>query len=99
MLRVFLNRLNAEVQELLAEEQVSDRSTVEQIFNSRVIMEKRLRYQIDLFHNFINFKKAFDRIWHAGLCQVPRSFNLKEGLVQAIQALYENSSSCAGGVS
>ena len=48
----------------------------------------------DLFHNFIDFKKAFDRVWHAGLWQVFRSFNIDEGLVQAIQALYENSS-CA----
>ena len=32
-----------------------------------------------------------DRVWRAGLWQVPRSFNVEEGLVQAIQALYENS--------
>ena len=35
----------------------------------------------------------FDRVWHAGLWQVFRSFNTEEGLVQVIQALYENSSS------
>ena len=29
-------------------------------------------------------------VWHAGLWQVLRSFNIDEGLVQAIQALYEN---------
>ena len=32
---------------------------------------------------------VFDRVWHAGL----RSFNIEEGLAQAIQALFENSSS------
>ena len=32
-------------------------------------------------------------VWHAGLWQVLRRFNMEEGLVQAIQALYENSSS------
>ena len=48
--------------------------------------------QRDLFHNFIDFKKAFDRVWHAGLWQVLRSFNIDEGLVQAIQELYDNSS-------
>ena len=36
---------------------------------------------------------ACDRAWHAGLWQVLRSFNIDEGLVQAIQAVYENSSS------
>ena len=38
----------------------------------------------------VDFKKASDRVWHAGLWQVLRSFNIEEGVVQAIQALYEN---------
>ena len=60
-------------------------STVEQTLNSRVIIEKHLQHQRDLFHNFIDFKKAFDRVWHAGLWQVLRSFNIEEGLVQTIR--------------
>ena len=51
-----------------------------------------LQHQRHLFHNFIDFKKAFNRVWHAGLRQVLRSFNIDEGLIQTIQALYENSS-------
>ena len=45
------------------------------------------------FHNFIDFKKASDRVWHADLLQVLRGFNTDEGPVQAFQALYENFSS------
>ena len=89
-LRVILNRLKAKAEELLAEEQTGFRSgwsTEEQIFNGRVIIQKHLEHQRDLFHNFIDIKKAFDRVWHAGLWQVLRSFIMKEGLVQAIQAL------------
>ena len=41
----------------------------------------------------MDFEKAFDRVWHASQWQVLRSFNIDEGLVPAIQALYENSSS------
>ena len=73
MLRDILNQLKAEDEELLAEEQArfrSGRSTVEQTFNSRVIIEKHLQHQRDLFHNLIDFKKAFDRVWHAGLWQL-----------------------------
>ena len=55
--------------------------------------EKHLQHQHDLFCSFINFKKAFDKVWHAGMWQVLRSFNINEGLVQTVQALYENSSS------
>ena len=48
-------------------------------------------------HNSIDVNKAFDRVWHAGLCHVLGSFQIEEGLVQAIQvlALYENSCSAA----
>ena len=96
MLRVILNRLKAKTEELLAEEQAGfrpSRSTVKQIFNSLVITEKHLQHRCDLFHTFIDFKRAFDRVWYAGLWQVFRSFNIEEGLVQAIQALHEYSSS------
>ena len=85
-------------EELLAEEQAGfrpDWGTVEQIFNSRIVMEKHMQHQHDLFHNFIDVKKAFDRVWHTDLWQVLRIFNIEERLVQAIQLLHENSSSAA----
>ena len=47
MLRVILNRLEAKVEELLAEEQKGFRpgqSTVEQIFSNRVITEQHLQH-------------------------------------------------------
>ena len=72
MLRVMLNRLKAKAEELLAEEQAGfrpGRRTVEQIVNSRVIIEQHKQHQCDLFHNFVDFKKAFDRVWPAGLLQ------------------------------
>ena len=94
MLGVILTRLRAKAEELLAEDQAGFRPgrSTEQIFNSQVITEKHLQHQPNQFNNFIDFKKACDRVWHVGLWQVLRSFNMHEGLVQAIQALYENSS-------
>ena len=65
MLRVILSRLEAKAEELLAEEQAGfrrGRSTAEQIFSSRVIMERHLQHRPDLFHNFIDLKKASDRV-------------------------------------
>ena len=70
MLRVILNRLKTKAEEVLSEEQAgfrAGRSTMEQIFNCRVLAEKHMQHQRDLFHNFIDFKKAFDRVWHVGL--------------------------------
>ena len=96
MLRVILKQLKAKAEELLAEDQAGfrpGRSTVEQIFSSRVITEKHLQHKRDLFNNFIDFKKPCDRVWPVGLWQVLRSFNMHEELVQATKAQYENSSS------
>ena len=96
MLRVILNRLKKEAEEHLAEEQAGfrpGRSTVEQIFNCHIMMEKHLQHQKELFHNFIDFKKASDRVWHEGLWHVMRSFGIEEGLIQIIQALYNTASS------
>lgn len=96
MLRIILNRLKSYAEELLSEEQAGfrpGRSTVEQIFNCRIMIEKHLQHQKILYHNFIDFRKAFDRVWHDGLWQVMRGFNIEEGLVQIIEALYKNSSS------
>ena len=95
MLQVILNRLKTKADELLAEEQAgfrTGRTTVEQILNSQVITKKHLQHRHDLFHNFLDFKKALDIVWCAGLWQVLRTFNIDEGLVQVIQAKYEKSS-------
>ena len=58
-----LKRLQPQAEEIIAEEQADFRvgkSTTEQIFNLRILGEKYLH----LYHVFIDFKKAFDRIWH-----------------------------------
>ena len=96
LLRVLLNRLQPKAEELLSEEQAGFRpcrSTVEQILNCRILMEKHLQHQKDLYHNFIDFKKAFDRVWHDGLWHVMRVFNIETGLVDVIKALYDQATS------
>ena len=57
------------------------------------MIEKYIEHQKELYHNFIDFKKAFDRVWHKGLWHVLRSFNVEEGLVQMMQSLYNSASS------
>ena len=70
ILKVILRRLQPIAEELLSEEQAgfrAGRSTNEQIFNLRIIQEKYTDHQKPLYHIFIDFKKAFDRISHAAL--------------------------------
>ena len=61
MLKVILNRLKPQVEEIIAEEQAgfrAGRSTTEQIFNLRILFEKYLQHQQNQYHVFIDFKKA-----------------------------------------
>lgn len=90
MLRIIINQLKSKAEEILSEEQAGfgrAQSTVKQMFNGRVLVEKYLQHQKDFFHNFINFKDTFDH----GSCvaqvslQVMRNFNIDEELVQVVR--------------
>ena len=70
ILKIMLYRLKPQAEKIIAEEQggfSAGRSTTEQIFNLRTLCEKYLQRQQDLYHVFIDFKKAFERVWHAAL--------------------------------
>ena len=56
-------------------------------------MEKHIEIQKDLFHNFIDLKKAFDRVWHQGPWQVMDTFGISDGITQLIKSLYKSSTS------
>ena len=84
MLKVILNRLKPQAEEIIAEEQAgfrAGRSTTEQIFNLRILCEKYLQHQQSLYHVFIDLKKkAFDRVWHAALWTTMK-YNISANLV------------------
>ena len=93
MLRVILKRLKPQAEEIIAEEQAvfrAGRSATEQIFNLRILCEKYLQHQQNLYHVFIDFKKAFDRVGHATLWATMRKYNINANLVCAIEHLYDN---------
>ena len=96
MLRVILNRLVNQAEQILEEEQAgfrSQRSTTKQIFNLRLLVEKHLEHQKELYHNFIDFKKAFDRVWHEGLWRVLKEYNIDNRLIEVIKSLYGEATS------
>eukprot|EP00794_Sanderia_malayensis_P009858 gene9858-biopygen8121 len=80
---------------ILAEEQAGfrrGRSTVEQIANVRILGEKYRNHQMELHHNFLDFKKAFDRVWREALWLVMKKHKIGAGLVTVIESLYNNNS-------
>ena len=58
-----------------------------------MLTEKFRADQKPLFHNFIDFKKAFDRVLQEGMYAIMRMFNISRGIENAIEALYESSRS------
>ena len=62
-------------------------------FNLRILCEKYLQHQQNLYHVFIDFKKAFDRVWHAALWATMRKYNISANLVRTIEQLYDKATS------
>ena len=96
MLKIILNRLQPQTKEIIAEEQAgfrAGRSTTEQIFNFRILWEKYLQHQQNLYHVFIDFKKAFDRVWHEALWATMRKHNINASIIRAIENLYDKAQS------
>ena len=96
MLKTILNRLKPQVEKIIAEEQAgfrAGRSTTEQIFNLRILCKKYLQHQQDLYHVFMDFKKAFDRVLLAALSAATKKYNISTNLIQVIKNLYDKATS------
>ena len=89
MLKIILNRLTPQAEKIIAEEQAgfrAGRSTTE-IFNLRILCVKYFQHQQDLYHVFIDFKKAVDRVWHAALWATIKKYNISTNHIQVIKNL------------
>ena len=96
MMKILLNRLKPQAEQIIAEEQAGfrpGRSTTEQIFNLRILCERYLQHQQDLFHVFVDFKKAFDRVWHAALWSTMKLYNINVNFIKVIESLYSKATS------
>ena len=94
MLKVILNRLKPQAEEIIAEEQAgfrARRSTRSSTLD--FLCEKYLQHQQSLYHVFIDLKKAFDRVWHAALWATMRKYNIRANLVRTIEQLYDKATS------
>ena len=92
MLKIILNRLQLQAEEIIAKEQAdfrAGRSTTEQIFDLRILCEKYLQHQQNLYHVFIDSKKAFDRVWHEALWAPMEKYNINASIIRAIENLYD----------
>ena len=96
MLKIILNRLKPQAEKIIAEEQAgfrTGRSTTQQIFNLGILCKKCLQHQQDLYHVFINFRKALNRVWYAALWATTKKYNISTKLIHVIKNLHEKTTS------
>ena len=94
MLNILQDRLKSALEGQISEEQGGfrkDRSTVQQILTLRLIAEEITEKGKDLYHCFIDFKKAFDSVWHDGLWASLGNLAVPEKLIRVTRSLYEQS--------
>ena len=92
LLRTILNRLTPQAEDILADEQTGfrqHRSTTEHVLNCRILLEKHVDQQRQVYHNVIDFKKVFDIVWHEGVWHVMSEFGICNYLIKSIKSLYD----------
>ena len=88
--------MKPQAEKIIAEEQAgfrAGRSTTEQIFNLQILCEKFFQYQQNLYHVFIDFKKASDRVWHAAFWATMKKYNISTNLIRVTKNLYDMATS------
>ena len=71
------------------------RSTVEQVFALKMLIQHRIeKNDGKVFAMLIDYKKAFDRVWHGGLFSVLQMNGVPRKLINIIRDLYSKAKSC-----
>ena len=81
-------KIKPQREKITAEKQASfieGRCTTEQIFNLRIFCEEYHQHQEDLYHVFVDFKKAFERVWHAAFWATMKKYNIIANLIRVIK--------------
>ena len=95
MLKIILYRVKPQAKKIITEEQAgfrAGRRTKEKIFKLKVLCEKYLQHQQVLYHVFIDFKMAFDRVWNAVFSATMKKY-ISANLIRVIKNLYDKATS------
>jgi hypothetical protein len=85
---ILLSRLSPYIDEIIGDHQCGfqrNRSTTDQIFCIRQILEKKWEYNETLHHLFIDFKKAYDSVRQEVLYNILIEFGIPMKLVRLIK--------------
>jgi len=91
--RVIITRIREGLNQLLRDEQAgyrSGRSTTEQIFVLRNIIEQVIEWNACLYVCFVDFEKAFDSVQRETLWCLLASYGIPTKLVDMVKTMYKN---------
>ena len=91
--RIVIDRIKKGIDSKLRKEQAgyrTNKSTIDQIFILRNIIEQSNEWQSSLYIHFIDFEKAFDSIHRESLWKIMKSYGIPDKLIAVVKALYEN---------
>jgi sorting nexin-29 len=69
------------------------RSTTDQIFSLRMILEKTYEHKVDIHQLYIDYKQAYDTINRSELEEIMKEFGIPIKLVRLIKMTIENTNS------
>ena len=90
-MRVLLNKIKPQLEEKLREEQAGfrgGRSTVDQIFALRQIVEKRWEYALPVYCSFMDLEKAYDSVWRDGMWRIAKYYGIPTKIVDLLRKWY-----------
>ena len=91
ILKVILNRIKQKLKPEISEEQygfVKGKGTRNAIFIIRMLTERAIEMQKDVYMCFIDYEKAFDRVRHTDLIEILQRINLDGKDIRLINNLY-----------
>ena len=91
LLRVLLKRIRSRIRPRISEEQfgfVSGKGTSNALFSLRVIAERALEVQKDLFVCFVDYEKAFDKVKHVELFNMLKNLNMDGKDLRLLRNIY-----------
>ena len=91
--KLLYNRLKRHSENIIGDYQSgfrASRSTIDQIFILRQILEKYWEYDKESWHAFIDFKQAYDSIQREVLWRILREFRIPEKIIRLIKMSYNN---------
>ena len=98
LLEIIRSRMKPYVEAILAEEHQGLDQDVLQL-NRSFALKMLIQHRIEkkdgkVFAVFIDYKKAFDRVWHDGLFSVLQQYGVRRKLINIIRDLYSKAKSC-----